>query len=101
MIDFSQVTGFQWDDGNAGKNFYLHGVEDREAEQVFSDLQLLILDDVDHSQDEARFNALGVTARGRFLHVTFTMRNADTFIRIISARDMEPNEELRYVQEGT
>lgn len=101
MIDFSQVIGFQWDDGNAGKNFYLHGVEDREAEQVFSDWQLVILDDIDHNQDEVRFNALGVTARERFLHVTFTMRNANTFIRIISARDMETNEEIRYVQEGT
>ena len=100
MIDFSRVTGFQWDDGNIGKNSYLHGVEDHESEQVFLDQQLLILDDIDHSQDEVRFNALGVTARGRFLHVTFTMRDADTFIRVISARDMETDEEIRYVQEG-
>ena len=63
MIDFSQVTGFQWDDGNAGKNFYLHGVEDHETEQVFSDWQLLILDDIDHSQDEIRFNALAARPR--------------------------------------
>ena len=101
MIDFSRIAGFQWDDGNAGKNFYLHGVEDSEAEQVFLDRQLIILDDIAHSQDEPRFNALGVTLRGRFLHVTFTMRNANTLIRVISARDTEPNEEIRYVQEGT
>ena len=100
MIDLSQVTGFQWDDGNIGKNFLLHSVEDTEAEQVFQDRQFIILDDIDHSQDEARFNALGVTLRGRFLHVTFTMRNANAMIRVISARDMEPNEEIRYVQEG-
>ena len=100
MIDFSQVSGFQWDDGNIGKNLRLHGVEDSEAEQVFLDRQLIILDDIDHSQDEARFNAIGVTLRGRFLHVTFTMRDANALIRVISARDMEPNEEIRYVQEG-
>ena len=100
MIDFRQVTGFQWDQDNIGKNLLLHGVEDSEAEQVFLDHQLIILDDIDHSQDEARFNAIGVTLRGRFLHVTFTMRNANALIRVISARDMEPNEEIRYVQEG-
>ena len=100
MIDISRVTGFQWDNGNAGKNLYLHGVEDFEAEQVFLDQQLIILDDIDHGQDEVRFNVLGVTPQGRFLHVTFTMRNANTVIRVISARDMEPNEEIRYVQEG-
>ena len=100
MIDFSGVAGFQWDQGNAGKNLYLHGVEDSEAEQIFLDQQLLVLDDIDHSEDETRFNALGVTPQGRFLHVTFTMRDSNTMIRVISARDMEPNEEIRYVQEG-
>ena len=100
MIDLSQATGFQWDQGNTGKNRLLHGVEDSEAEQVFLGRQLVILDDMGHSQSEARFNALGVTLRGRFLHVTFTMRNANAMIRVISARDMEPNEEIRYVQEG-
>ena len=88
MIDFSRIAGFQWDESNAGKNFLLHSVADSEAEQVFLDQQLVILDDIDHSQDEARFNALGVTLRGRFLHVTFTVRNANTTIRVISARDM-------------
>lgn len=101
MFDLSRVAGFQWDEGNAGKNLYLHGVADFESEQIFLDPQLLVLDDIDHSEDEARYNALGVTLRGRFLHVTFTMRNFSTIIRVISARDMEPNEEIRYVQEGT
>ena len=75
MIDLSRIAGFQWDEGNAGKNFLLHGVADSAAEQVFLDQQLVILDDIDHSQDEARFNALGLTLKGRFWHVTFTMRN--------------------------
>ena len=49
---------------------------------------------------QTRFNALGVTPGGCFLYVTFTLRNFDTSIRIISAHDMEPNEEIQYVQEG-
>ena len=101
MIDLSRVSGFQWDEGNIGKNFYLHGVEDFEAEQIFLDPKLLVLDDIDHSEDETRYNALGVTLRGSFLHVTFTIRNFNASIRIISARDMERNEEILYVQEGT
>ena len=101
MIDLSRITGFQWDEGNKAKNLYLHGVEDFEAEQIFLDPQLMVLEDIDHSQDEERYNALGVTLRGRFLHVTFTMRNFGTRIRVISARDMERNEEIRYVQERT
>ena len=101
MIDLSRVSSFQWDEGNAGKNLRLHGVADFEAEQIFLDSELLVLDDIDHSEDETRYNALGVTRRGRFLHVTFTMRNFNASIRIISARDMESNEEIQYVQEGT
>ena len=101
MIDLSLASGFQWDQGNSGKNLDLHGVEDYEAELIFFDRQLLILEDVNHSQDEPRFNALGITPGGRFLHITFTMRDFNTAIRIISARDMEPNEEIQYVRQGT
>ena len=62
------------------------------AEQVFQDQQLLVDDDVAHSQSERRFHALGVTASGRRLHVTFTLRAEGTLIRVISARDMHRKE---------
>ena len=100
MIDFSQVTGFQWDDGNARKNLDSHDVSQDEAEQVFSSQPLLIVDDTAHSQQERRFNASGTTAAGRRLHVTFTMRNEGSLIRIISARDMSRRERERYGQEA-
>ena len=100
MIDFSQVTGFQWDRGNDRKNFDLHDVTQSEAELVFSDPRLIIVEDIEHSHDETRFNALGFIPTGRFLHVTFTMRNLNTIIRVISARDMDEQEETIYV-EGT
>ena len=98
MIDFSQVTGFQWDDGNARKNSDSHDVSQREAELVFMDPRLLIVDDVDHSYEEARFHAFGFIPSGRLVHVTFTIRNFGTTIRVISARDMEEYEEGIYVQ---
>ena len=53
MIDLSTITGFDWDEGNARKN-KRHGVSMAEAEQVFFNTPLLMLDDVAHSQSESR-----------------------------------------------
>ena len=92
MIDFARIAGFQWDQGNSRKSTDQHGVSQVEAEQVFQDHQLVVADDVEHSRSERRFHALGVTASGRRLHVTFTLRAESTLIRIISARDMHRKE---------
>ena len=99
MIDFSRVAGFQWDDGNDRKNSDSHDVSQSEAEQIFFNRPLLIVDDTAHSQQERRLNASGITLDGRRLHVTFTMRNEGSLIRVISARDMSRRERERYEQE--
>ncbi len=96
MIDFGRITGFQWDQGNARKNVDKHDVSQSEAEQVFFNEPLLIADDVKHRQSEPRFHALGVTTSGRRLHVTFTLREENTMVRVISARDMHRKERARY-----
>ncbi|HSS69105.1 MAG TPA: BrnT family toxin [Casimicrobiaceae bacterium] len=98
MIDLERVVGFEWDDGNARKN-EKHGVSQSEAEQIFFDLRLLIVEDPGHSADEPRYHALGVTLDGRRLHVTFTLRGAGTRIRVISARDMHRKERQIYERE--
>lgn len=59
---------------------------------------LLVLDDSKHSQAEARFHALGVTDDERPLHITFTLRQNGTLIRVISARDMHRKERAIYEQ---
>ena len=97
MIDLGAVTGFDWDDGNARKNDK-HGVSMAEAEQVFFNAPLLLLDDVRHSHQEIRGHALGQTDRGRGLHLTFTLRHAGTLIRVISARDLHRKERAIYEQ---
>ena len=99
MIDFGKLTGFQWDDGNARKSADKHGVSQAEAEQVFFGDPLLVVGDVRHSRSEPRFHALGVTEAGRRLHVTFTLREENSRIRVISARDMHRKERTRYDQE--
>ncbi len=98
MIDWTQITGFDWDAGNARKSVKKHGVTQFEAEQVFFNKPLLVLDDVKHSQKEARFHALGKTDNARLLHITFTLRSANTLIRVISARDMHRKEKNVYEQ---
>ena len=97
MIDLTLITGFDWDSGNARKN-EKHGVTAAETEQVFFNQPLLLLEDVKHSRSEPRFHALGRTHDGRPLHITFTLRGAGTFIRVISARDMHRKERAFYEQ---
>jgi uncharacterized protein len=97
MIDFTKITGFDWDDGNVRKNDK-HGVSMTEAEQVFFNEPLLVIEDTKHSQGECRFHTLGKTNEERTLHITFTLRNADERIRVISARDMHRKERKIYEQ---
>jgi len=85
MIDLARIIGFDWDDGNARKN-EKHGVAQAEAEEVFFNQPLLMLEDLRHRDQEARFHALGKTLDGRALHITFTLRGDGTLIRVISAR---------------
>src|SRR5512135_268890 len=95
MLDLRQTSGFEWDDGNRGKNGK-HGVTDREAEQVLLGARVVVLEDSAHSAVERRFHALGQAANGRRLHVTFTLRGRDQRIRVISARAMHRKERAIY-----
>lgn len=95
MIDLTRIAGFDWNEGNARKN-EKHGVSAAEAEQLFFNEPLLLLADPRHSAVEPRFHALGKTDEGRRLHITFTLRQDDTLIRVISARDMHRKERVDY-----
>ena len=92
---FSAVEGFEWDAGNSMKSGK-HSVSDAEAEQVFVNEPLLVLEDARHSAVEPRWKALGCTNQGRLLHVTVTVRSGGTRIRVISARPMHRKERKIY-----
>ena len=94
-MDLNQITGFNWDEGNARKN-EKHGVSMAQAEQVFFNAPLLLLEDAAHSQTEPRLHALGKSDDGRRLHITFTLRQSGALIRVISARDMHRKERSIY-----
>lgn len=92
---FEKCIGFQWDEGNEGKNWEKHGVDDAESEQIFFNDPLVASPDPAHSQGEPRYFALGRTDAGRHLFVAFTIRR--DLIRVISARDMTRKETRSYL----
>jgi uncharacterized DUF497 family protein len=71
-----------------------HGVSAPECEQIFFNKPLITGSDEKHSQQEARFYALGQADAGRLLFVVFAIR--DDLIRVISARDMSRKERKVY-----
>lgn len=100
MFDLARIVGFVWDDGSARKSLDKHGVSQKEAEEVFLDPHLQLLDDEKHGGDEKRIHAYGQDAAGRKLQVSFTLRDNDTLIRVISARPMSRRERASYEQEA-
>lgn len=96
MIDLGSIAGFQWDAGNVRKSADKHGVSQSEAEQVFFNEPLLLIEDPRHSAQEPRFHALGKTDDARLLLIVFTLRVGGTLVRVISARDMNRRERGYY-----
>lgn len=89
-----QCKGFEWDEGNSGKNLEKHGVSDSEAEQIFFNQPLIGASDEKHSDTEERVFALGQTDAGKKLFVVCTIRGE--LIRVISARPMSRREREVY-----
>ncbi len=87
---------FQWDERKASTNRRKHGVSFEEARTVFFDDHAMIIPDPDHSQDEARFVLMGLSARLRTLVVCHCYREDDDVIRIISARPANRAERRQY-----
>ncbi|NQW49700.1 MAG: BrnT family toxin [Rhodospirillales bacterium] len=100
MIDLAKIEGFDWDEGNRRKSAEKHAVGQGEAEHIFFNDPLLVVEDVRHSIHELRLHALGRTDDGRLLHVTFTLRDNGRLIRVISARAMHRKERVRYEQDS-
>ncbi len=96
MIDLSKIIGFEWDKGNIDKSYQKHGITPNEAEEVFLDEDILLLEDTKHSKPEERFEAIGKIVKGGVLFLAFTIRKDK--IRIISARKANKKERRQYEQ---
>lgn len=94
-MDFKDLDTFIWDRGNETKNAEKHGVKKNECEQIFFDTPIYF-SDIKHSKIEERYISQGETVDGRKLLIIFTIRNEK--IRIISARDQNKKEKLKYLK---
>jgi uncharacterized DUF497 family protein len=92
---------FTWDRVKAAANVAKQGVTFEEAETVFSDEAALLLDDPEHSATEDRFVLLGLSGHLRVLVVVHCYWEADTVIRLISARRADRLEREVYVRRNT
>ena len=86
-----------WNSAKARENLSKHGISFEEAATALEDPLSAIGSDPDHSLDEERFIAFGVSLVGRLLAIAYTER--DDTIRIISARRATPGERKIY-EEG-
>lgn len=94
MVDLRKIVGFEWDEWNIDKSYKKHGITPNEAEEVFLDEDILVLEDTKHSKQEERFEAIGKIIKGSILFLAFTVRGDK--VRIISARTANKKERRRY-----
>jgi len=85
---------FEWDATKAASNRRKHGVSFEEASRVFSDPNVLLFFDEEHSDSEDRYIAIGMSDKNGLLVVSHTYRG--NAIRIISARKATPSEARQY-----
>jgi len=86
---------FEWDDAKDRMKSQRHGVSFDEAKELLvCGVDYLEIFDVEHSQDEDRFIAIGALRRGLIM-VVFTER-LEGAIRIISARQATTSESRLY-----
>ena len=83
---------FVWNSIKYDINKDKHGILFEEAATVFMNYSTEYYDDEDHSDDEERFIALGMSKQHNLLMVCHCMRESETIIRIISARKAEKHE---------
>lgn len=88
---------FEWDEEKAKANLKKHKVSFEEGTTIFHDLLVATMPDPDHSKDEQRYIAIGLSVNSRLLVVVFTERGAKT--RLISCRRATPRERKIY-EEG-
>ena len=92
---------FDWDPRKAATNLAKYGVAFAEAITAFHDELALVLADPDHSEIEARFVLLGLSAERRVLVVVHCLRESGQVIRVISARPASRRERTQYRERNT
>ena len=89
---------FEWDENKNIENIKKHKVSFEEASTVFDDVNAILFDDPDHSEEEDRFILLGMSIEANMLIVCLCVRENDSVIRIISARKATKSESEQYTE---
>ena len=88
---------FEWDDEKEQKNIRKHKIDFSTAAHVFSDDYRIEKYDGKHSEDEDRYKVIGaINGHLMIIVVSYTMRNDEKVIRMISARKAEKEEREEY-----
>lgn len=91
---------FEWDENKNIENIKKHGVSFEEATSIFLN-KILEEPDIEHSQEEERYKAVGISVYLRELLVVYCIReivNNDKSTRIISARKANSEERRKYYE---
>lgn len=83
---------FEWDKLKENANIKKHGITFEEARTTFYDEHAVQFFDPDHSDEEDRFILLGVSHKLNALVVCHCFREAETTVRIVSARKADKDE---------
>jgi uncharacterized DUF497 family protein len=89
---------FEWHKLKAEANWKKHKVFFDEAITIFGDENVLVVPDREHSSDEERNVAIGLSKEGQLITLCFTER--EERLRIISARLSERWERREYEDAG-
>ena len=95
IIIIKELT-FSWDQNKNAMNKIKHGIDSFEAATVFHDDNAILIPDPNHSQYEERFIILGMSALAKLLVVVHCVRENDSEVRIISARNATKSETKDY-----
>lgn len=96
-FDLSKIEGFEWDKGNL-EHVKKHHVSKEECEEAFLNKEVIVTEDIIHSQTEERYRIYGQSDNGRLLFIIITMR--ENKIRVISARDQNKRERKEFKKIG-
>ena len=87
---------FEWNISKNIINQRKHGVSFEEAATAFLDSLYIEITDPDHSENEERFIAFGISERCRLLAVCYSINEDEDVLRIISARQATADETRQY-----
>jgi hypothetical protein len=92
---------FDWDPKKDKANRRKHKVSFRQAASIFLDPNQLSIFDEEHSDEEDRWITLGLDSTGILrlvIHTFESVMDELSQIRIISARNAEPEEQAQYLE---